>query len=107
MIPLGHKNGLPPPRRRYLVHLLSVTDPEGDGCRYIARIRPWTGQHAHAAKVCERGFADDSDLIATINPLLPEGSDVRDVFGHIETQTGFYYLLRLSKDEARGLGWYP
>lgn len=53
----------------------------------------------------ERTFADDNELIATVNPLLPEGSDIRDIFEHIETPNGFYYLLHLSSDEARELGW--
>jgi hypothetical protein len=50
-------------------------------------------------------FADECELIAVINPLLPNGSDVRDVFEHIETPNGFFYLLRLSDEEAAQLGW--
>ncbi len=92
-------------RRLYVVHLLSVLDPECDTCRYIARIRPWAARANPAAAACERAFADDCELIATINPLLPGGSDVRDVFGHIESPTGFFYLLRLSNAEAGLLGW--
>lgn len=94
-----------PRSRRYLVHLICILDPEGGGCRYVSRIRPWTSRNTHLAATRERIFADDSELIATINPLLPPGSDVRDVFGHIETQNGFYYVLRLDLDEARSLGW--
>jgi hypothetical protein len=57
------------------------------------------------AEVHERIFADEYALIATINPLLPSGSDVRDVFSHIESPDGFYYILELRGEEAQQLGW--
>lgn len=101
----GNRNDSKPRRRRYLVHLLCLFDSEGNGCRYIARIRPWTGRQDHFVKIRERAFTDDTELIAAINPLLPPGSDVRDVFGLIESENGFYYLLPLSSEEARRLGW--
>ena len=91
-----------PRRRRYLVHLLCPFDREDN---YIVRIRPWAGRHGHFMQIRERAFADERELIATINQLLPAGSDVRDVFGHIETENGFYYLLHLTDEEAYQLGW--
>jgi hypothetical protein len=97
-----HNSG---PRRRYLVHLLCLFDSNGEICRYVVRIQLWTGRHLRSTGIRERAFADDNELIATINPLLPPGSDVRDVFGHIETEKGFYYLLPLSSEEAAQLGW--
>jgi hypothetical protein len=106
MIPTRHRDDPGPRRRRYLVHLLCASSVEGEACRYIARIRPWTGRHSELDEVRERAFADDSELIAAINPLLPSGSDVRDVFDHIESPKGFYYLLWLSNDEAQRLGWH-
>ena len=48
---------------------------------------------------------DEYELIETINPLLPHGSDVRDVLSHIESPDGFIYLLYLSSEEAERLGW--
>jgi hypothetical protein len=41
-----------------------------------------------------------------MNPLLPRGSDVRDVLSHIESPDGFLYLLHLSSEEAAHLGWH-
>lgn len=105
MIPPRQKDEVEPRRRRYLVHLSCLFTSESDGCRYVARIRPWTGRHSRSTEMRERTFADDNELIATVNPLLPEGSDIRDIFEHIETPNGFYYLLHLSSDEARELGW--
>lgn len=48
---------------------------------------------------------DEYELIETINPLLPRGSDIRDVLSHIESPDGFLYLLYLSAEEANRLGW--
>ncbi len=92
-------------RRRYLVHLFSVTENGRANCGYIARIRPWAARYGVHAETRERAFADECELIATINPLLPTGSDVRDVFVHIESPKGFYYILNLTNREATLLGW--
>jgi len=94
-----------PARRRYLVHLFCVSEDGCASCRYIARIRPWAARYGVHAETCERAFADECELIATINPLLPSGSDVRDVFVHIESPKGFYYILNLTNKDARLLGW--
>ena len=104
MSPALQKRSPSPPRRRYLVHLLCVLDRECESFGYIARIRPWASRWVNT-ETCERTFADECELIATINPLLPRGSDVRDVFDHIESPSGFFYLLHLSSEEAALLGW--
>ena len=72
----------------------------------LHRAHPSLGgaQRLHA-EPRERAFADECELIATINPLLPPGSDIRDVFDHIESPNGFYYLLHLRSEEAAQLGW--
>ena len=95
------------PRRRYLVHLLSVSKLEDEACGYMARIRPYAPRSRFDAQARERAFADECELIAVVNPLLPAGSDVRDVFDHIESPNGFFYLLHLSTEEASQLGWIP
>ncbi len=105
MSPAGQKHHPAPRRRRYLVHLLCVLDRECESCRYIARIRPWAARSGVPSETRERDFADECELIATINPLLLRGSDVRDVLGHIESPNGFLYLLHLSSEEAEQLGW--
>jgi hypothetical protein len=92
-------------RRRYLIHLSGLLDYECARCHYIARIRPWTARTQVRYEMRKRVFADECELIATINPLLPPGSDVRDVFEHIENPNGFFYLLRLNGEEAAQLGW--
>lgn len=101
----GRKDESEPRRRRYLVHLLCVLDSECESYRYIVRISAWASRSGVHTAACERAFADERELIATINPFLPSGSDVRDVFVHIESPTGFYYLLHLTIEEARQLGW--
>jgi hypothetical protein len=105
MSPTVQKRNPAPARRRYLVHLLCALDRECEGCRYIARIHPWAARSGVHAETRERVFADECEFIATINPLLPRGSDIRDVFDHIESPNGFFYLLHLSSEEAGQLGW--
>ena len=104
MTPARRKRNLATLRRRYLVHLLGVIEGQSESFRYIARIRPWAARRVNT-EARERAFADECELIATINPLLPSGSDIRDVFDHIESPNGFFYLLRLSSEEAGKLGW--
>jgi hypothetical protein len=105
MNPPPPKHDSEPRRRRYLVHLLCVLDSESHRHRYIARIRPWAAHNSQHIETRERAFADECELIATINPLLPPASDVRDVFEHIESPNGFFYLLHLCTEEASRLGW--
>lgn len=96
-----------PSRRRYLVHLF-CTHTEGNcACRYVARIKLWATRSNVHVKAEERVFADEYELIETINRLLPLGSDVRNVMSHIEGPDGFLYLLYLSSEEAISLGWRP
>lgn len=90
--------------RRYLVHLLCAVDGDSEASRYIARIRPWAARGSSRSGTVERVFADEYELIAFINPLLPPGSDIRDVFEHIESPNGFFYLLHLSNEQAAKLG---
>ena len=101
------KRAAAPSKRRYLVQLLRRTDANSDSFRYIARISLWAARSSSRAVTRERAFADECELIAVINPLLARGSDVRDVFEHIESPNGFFYLLRLSIEEAAQLGWRP
>lgn len=94
-------------RRRYVVHLLCLPGAEVDSRVYIARIRPWTARPDLTGDTAERVFEDECELIEVINPVLPRGSDVRDVFEHIESPNGFFYLLRLTGNQAAELGWRP
>ena len=94
-----------PPRRRYVVHLSCVSEDATGQCHYIVRIRPLAARAVTQVDAHERMFTDECALIAAINPLLPSGSDVRDVFSHVESPDGFFYILCLSGDEARQLGW--
>jgi hypothetical protein len=94
-----------PGRRRYLVHLCFVHDEGSSACRYAARIQLWTTRSSAQVKTQQRVFADEYELIETINPLLPHGSDVRNIISHIESPDGFLYLLYLSSEEAGSLGW--
>lgn len=105
MNPSGEKLNLTPRRRRYVVHLYCSHDKVTKGRRFIARIQPWTARNSSQAETYERSFADECELIDTINPLLPPGSDVRDVLSHIESPDGFLYLLHLNLEEAGRLGW--
>jgi hypothetical protein len=105
MSPSAHKPDLAPQRRRYVVHLFCAYEESNTACRYIARIQPWAARVRVRAETQERAFADVCELIETINPLLPCGSDVRDILSHIESPDGFLYLLHLSPEEAARLGW--
>ncbi|MGC9197514.1 MAG: hypothetical protein ACP5E5_01085 [Acidobacteriaceae bacterium] len=97
--------GSTPSGRQYIVQLLCTRDGEREGVMYSARIRPWTARGFSRGEMMERVFVDEYEMIATINPLLPRGSDVRDVFEHIESPSGFFYILRLGSNEAAQLGW--
>ena len=94
-----------PRRRRYLIHLCCTHDEGSGACRYVARIQLWTNRSSVHIKTYEHVFTDEYDLIETINPLLSQGSDVRNVISHIEKPEGFLYLLYLSSEEANSLGW--
>jgi hypothetical protein len=91
--------------RRYLVHLCCVHDEGSRACSYVARIQLWTTRGSAHRKTQERVFRDEYELIETMNPLLPPGSDIRDVISHIENPDGFHYLLYLSSEDASTLGW--
>lgn len=101
------KRASAPSERRYVVHLSCVLNGESENGGYIARIHPWSARSSFRTDIPGRVFADECELIETINPLLPHGSDIRDVFEHIESPKGFFYLLRLSAEEAAQLGWRP
>ncbi len=92
-------------RRRYVIYLFCAHEETNGACSYIARIHPWAARMSARAETRERVFTDECDLIETINPLLPRGSDVRDVLSHIESPDGFLYLLHLNSEQAAGLGW--
>ena len=93
-----------PRRRRFLIHLSCAHDSR-ESRRYISRIEVWTSRRTAPTERHERLFADECALIRAVNPLLPRGSDVRDVLGHIECNDGFFYLLHLTSEEAGTLGW--
>jgi hypothetical protein len=105
MSPPAEKPDLAPRRRRYVVYLFCAHGESNDACCYIARIQPWAARVSARAETRERVFTDECELIETINPLLPRGSDVRDVLSHIESPDGFLYLLHLNSEQAAGLGW--
>jgi len=105
MNPNTPRTGSQPPCRRYVVHLSCLREDGQKACRYIARIRPLAARAVAQVEVHERIFTDECALIETINPLLPSGSDVRDVFSHLESPDGFFYILCLTADQARQIGW--
>ena len=105
MSPSVEKPDHGPRRRRYVVYLFCAHDETNGVCRYIARIQPWAARMSARAETRERVFTDECELIETINPLLPRGSDVRDVLSHIESPDGFLYLLHLNSEQAARLGW--
>lgn len=94
-----------PRKRRYLVHLCCMHDQDSLTCHYVANVQLWTVRNSGRAKTKTHTFVDEYELIETMNALLPQGSDVRDVLSHIESPDGFLYLLYLNSDEAGNLGW--
>ncbi len=101
----AQKRDQTPRKRRYLVHLYCTYDERRNVCRHIARIQLWNTRSSVHANTQERVFTDEYELIETINPLLPHGSDLRNVISHIQSPDGFHYLLYLSPEEAGTLGW--
>ena len=91
--------------RRYLVHLFCAQGENPGDRRYILRIQPWTPRSRRRMRAQERLFDDEWQLAETVNPLLPCGSDVRNVLSCIESPEGFLYLLHLNAEQARTLGW--
>lgn len=92
-------------RRRYLVHLSLVQAAGEDSQQYVVCIEPWAGPSKGCSKQSVRQIRDECALVEVMNPLLPCGSDVRDVLSHIESSGGFFYLLQLTAEEAQRLGW--
>jgi hypothetical protein len=91
-------------RHRYLVHLFTARDDDNQLRHYVLRMRSWGTRPGINAESYERIFPDECELIETINRFLPEGSDVRDVFSHVESPEGFFYVLNLNRVEAAQLG---
>lgn len=102
----GGRSRAPSGTRRYLVHLSCVPAENSGERRYVLRIRPWMPRGSCRVQVRKRLFEDECELIQTINPLLPCGSDVRHVFSYVESPEGFLYLLHLNSQQASSLGWY-
>jgi hypothetical protein len=94
-----------PRRHRFLLHLFGTRKGDGEDWTYTATIRLWAGRSSGRSAIHERSFKDENDLIRTVNPLLANGSDVRDVLNHIESPDGFFYLLNLTVEEACKFGW--
>jgi hypothetical protein len=105
MSPLEPKSKSGPRRHRFLLHLFGVREGDGEDCKYTATIRLWAARGGSRSEMHERAFKDENDLIRTVNPLLENGSDVRDVLSHIESPDGFFYLLHLTAEEACKFGW--
>lgn len=87
------------------MQLASSQDESTGGRRYTARVRLWSARPNPRAKTTEHNFADECELIEALNPLLPKGSDVRDVLGYVESPEGFLYLLQLTQAQVASLGW--
>jgi hypothetical protein len=92
--------------RRYLIHLVCAFEAGSESRHYVVKIQPWTSRPNEQAGMCERFFRDEYELVEAVNPLLPYGSDVRDILGHIECSEGFFYVLHLVAEQARNLGWH-
>jgi hypothetical protein len=105
MSPLKSRSKSEPRRHRFLLHLFGSREGSGEKCRYTATIRLWAARGRGRSGIHERLFSDEDDLIRTVNPLLENGSDVRDVLSHIESPDGFFYLLHITADEACKFGW--
>lgn len=105
MSPLEPKSNAATRRHRFLLHLFGRRDGDGEDCQYTATIQLWAARGSSRSGTHECAFKDESDLIRTVNPLLANGSDVRDVLSHIESPDGFFYLLHLTVEEACKIGW--
>ncbi len=100
------KHDQPAHRSRYMIHLACSFEAGDDSRHYVVRIQPWKSRPGEEVERCERIFSDEYELAEAVNPLLPCGSDVRDILGHIECNDGFFYLLHLTAEQAQSLGWH-
>jgi hypothetical protein len=103
-VPAGSRHP-PSGLRRYLIHLFCTPGDLPGERRYVLRIRPWTPRNRVCRDTQQRLFEDESEMIQTVNPLLPPGSDVRHILSHVESPEGFLYLLQLNSEQAGALGW--
>jgi hypothetical protein len=106
---MSHASGKldqPALRRRYLIHLVCAFEAGDESRHYVVRIQPWKSRPCEQAERRERTFSDEYELAEAVNPLLPSGSDVRDILEHIECNDGFFYLLHLTAEQAKSLGWH-
>lgn len=72
---------------------------------YLVRIEPWAARRSKCSEQTTLHFRDECALVQAVNPLLPCGSDIRDVLGHVENKGGFFYLVDLKTEQAMQLGW--
>src|ERR1700761_5829062 len=106
---MSHASGnldQPAHRRRYRIHLVCAFEAGEESRHYVVRIQPWKSRPSEQTEIRQRIFNDEYELAEAVNPLLPSGSDVRDILGHIECSDGFFYVLHLTTEQARNLGWH-
>ena len=82
-----------------------VRNADGASPEYLVCVEPWAARRGKCSEQGRLHFSDECALIQAVNPLLPCGSDVRDVLGHVESKGGFFYLVELTTEQARQLGW--
>jgi hypothetical protein len=92
-------------RRRYLIHISMERSAGGSSQEYRVCIEPWAARRSKCSEKGTLHFRGECALIQAVNPLLPCGSDVRDVLGQVESKGGFFYLIALTTEQARQLGW--
>jgi hypothetical protein len=92
-------------RRRYLIHISMERSADGSSQEYLVCVEPWAARRGKCSEKGALHFGDECALIQAVNPLLPCGSDVRDVLGHVESKGGFFYLIDLTTEQAKQLGW--
>lgn len=90
-------------RRRYLIHISMVRMADNSSQEYLVCVEPWAARRSKCSEQNTVHFSDECALIEAVNPLLPSGSDVRDVLGHVESKGGFFYLVELTATQARKL----
>jgi len=82
-----------------------IGNADGASQGYVVCIGPWAARRSKCNDQGSLHLPDECALIQAVNPLLPCGLDVRDVLGHVESKGGFFYLIDLTTEQARQLGW--
>ena len=90
-------------KKKYLVTIFGAKQSDGT-FRYSNSIF-LVGNRA-LGLVGGRQFNDESVMAQVVNPVLPNGGDVRNVLNLVQRRKGWTVVLELTDSEAAIFGWH-